>query len=157
MNSDSGAEVRAIVYRQLAMRDHSRGQLQKKLNSRGVDPEVASEVLDQFEEAGLVDDASFARTFVERSREPRGLSRRGVTAKLRDAGVDADLVAEAIEAIDDESEYELALDLAVRKARSTRGLDRAVRERRMAGYLARRGFGSSLVFRAVKEALRGDD
>ena len=50
-------------------------------------------------------------------------------------------------------EYETALALARRKARSLAGLERDVAYRRLAGMLARRGFGAGTVHRVLREVL----
>lgn len=145
--------AQAIVYRQLAQRDRTRAQLAKKLVERDVNDEVAAEVLDSFEERGLIDDAKYAARFAELSREGRGLSRRAIARKLTDAGVETHLIDEALGGYEDETERDVALGLALRKAESTAGLDREVRFRRVAGFLARRGFPSGVVVSVTREAL----
>lgn len=145
--------AREIVLRQLAIMARSREQLREKILAKGISEDVAEHVLDRFTEVGLVDDAAFAESLVRSKRESRGLSRRGMIAELRKRGVDGEVASEAISGIDDEDEYETALQLARKRAASTRGLERHVRERRIAGMLGRRGFGASVSYRAVRAAL----
>ncbi|SNU00644.1 regulatory protein [Ruaniaceae bacterium KH17] len=145
--------AQAIVYRQLAQRDRTRAQLAKKLAERGVNEAVAAEVLDSFEIAGLVNDANYAERYAEYGRTERGLSRRGISAKLAEAGVAPELIADALESYEAEPEREVALELARKKAPSSHGLDRDVRFRRIAGFLARRGFPSSIVVSVTREVL----
>ncbi|HZK04833.1 MAG TPA: regulatory protein RecX [Actinomycetaceae bacterium] len=148
--------ARAIVLRQLTITSRSREQLRVKLEQRGIPDDVSERVLDRFTEVGLIDDAAYAEMLVRTGRESRGLSRRGLAVELRKRGVDGDTAAAAIDAVDDEAEFATALRLAERKAASTIGLERAVRERRIAGMLARKGYGSSVVYRAVGEVLAAD-
>ncbi|MDO5495829.1 MAG: regulatory protein RecX [bacterium] len=145
--------AREIVLRQLAMMARSREQLREKILARGVSEPVAERVLDRFTEVGLVDDAAFAESLVRTQRESRGLSRRGLAAELTKRGVDREVLAEAVAAVGDEDEYETALRLARKRASATAGLERPVRERRIAGMLARKGYGASVAYRAVREAL----
>lgn len=147
--------AREIVLRQLSYRAHSREQLRGKLASRGVEPEIAEQVLDRFTEVGLVDDAAFAEWVVRSQRDSRGLSRRALAVELHKRGVDGDTAASALTDVQDD--YETALRLAQRKLEATAGLERAVRERRIAGMLARKGYGAAVTFRAVMEALDGEE
>ncbi|MBR7679078.1 RecX family transcriptional regulator, partial [Streptomyces daliensis] len=51
---------------------------------------------------------------------------------------------------------ETARALVDRKLRSTRGLDREKRIRRLAGMLARKGYGEGLALRVVRQALEDE-
>ena len=73
------------------------------LARRGVPDEVAERVLDRFGEVDLIDDAAYARAWVESRHSGRGLARRALAYELRQRGVaDAD-AAEALEAVDAET------------------------------------------------------
>ena len=147
------AKARAIVYRQLALRARSRAQLEAKLSERGIPDEVARGVLDRFEDAGLVDDAAYAEAAVRSRRAQRGLSRRALALALRSDGVGGEVAEEALAGITREDELTAALALARRKAASTSGLDRVVRERRIAGMLGRKGYPADVVVTAMRQAL----
>lgn len=64
---------------------------------------------------------------------------------------------DAVEQLDPEQEAETARRLVRRKLSSTRGLDPAVRTRRLAGLLARKGYGPGLAFRVIREVLEDDE
>lgn len=145
--------AREVILTQLSMMARSREQLRAKVLDRGVSEEIADAVLARFEEVGLVDDAAFAESLVRMQRESRGLSRRGLRHELTKRGVDAETAAEAVDAIDDEAEYATALELARKKARSVARLERPVQERRIASMLGRKGYGASISYRAMREAL----
>ncbi len=137
------------------MAPRSRAQLAEKLAARDVPDEVASEVLDRFEDVGLVDDARYAEGFVNARQGQRG--RRALALELRRKGVDDETAREAVDAVDDASEEAAARRLVQRKLAATRGLDRVVRQRRLAGALARRGFPPGLVMSVVREELAADE
>lgn len=118
--------------------------------------DVAEEVLSRFEEVGLIDDAAFADAWVESRHHSRGLARRALARELRTKGVDSALVEEAIGQLDADQEAETARALVDRKLRSTRGLDREKRIRRLAGMLARKGYGEGLALRVVRQALEDE-
>jgi regulatory protein len=135
----------------------TRAQLAALLARRGVPDEVAERVLNRFGEVDLVDDAAYARAWVESRHAGRGLSRRALAYELRQRGVaDADS-AEALEAVDSERELAAARELVRRRLPATEGLDPAARTRRLAGLLARKGYSGGLAMRVVREALAASD
>ncbi|MFG2297995.1 recombination regulator RecX [Streptomyces sp. NPDC048603] len=152
-------QARAICLRLLTGSPRTRRQLADALHKRGIPEEVSEEVLSRFEEVGLIDDAAFAGAWVESRHRGRGLARRALARELRTKGVDGGLVAEALEQLDSEQEEETARDLVARKLRSTRGLDRDKRIRRLAGMLARKGYPEGMALRVVRRALEeeGED
>ena len=97
-------------------------------------------MLSRFEEVGLINDSAFADAWVESRHHGRGLARRALAQELRTKGVDPTLIDEAVGQLDSEQEEETARELVARKLRSTRGLDRDKRLRRLAGMLARKGY-----------------
>ena len=143
--------ARNIVLRQLTAGARSRAQLAAVLARRGVPDDVAEAVLDRFEEVDLVDDAEFARQWVQSRHTGRGLARRALTHELRHRGVDDETVRAAVGEIDDDAELEAARVLVRRRLPSTASDDPARRVRRLAGMLARKGYGPGVAMRAVRE------
>jgi regulatory protein len=154
---DPVARAKALCLRLLTGSSKTRKQLADAMRKREIPDEVAEEVLSRFEEVGLIDDAAFADAWVESRHRGRGLARRALAMELRSRGVDHAVVAEAVERLDPEQEADTARELVRRKLRSTRGLDRQVRLRRLAGMLARRGYPEGLALRVVREALDAED
>ncbi|WP_327705201.1 recombination regulator RecX [Streptomyces decoyicus] len=146
-------QARAICLRLLTGNPRTRKQLGDALRQRGIPEEAAEEVLSRFEEVGLIDDAAFADAWVESRHHGRGLARRALARELRTKGVDSALIDVAVGRLDSEQEESTARELVDRKLRSTRGLDREKRLRRLAGMLARKGYSEGLALRVVKQAL----
>ncbi|MEU7452773.1 recombination regulator RecX [Streptosporangium roseum] len=155
--ADPQAVARAICLRLLTMAPRTRAQLAEALRKREVPEAAAEAVLERFSEVGLIDDEAFAAAWVSSRHAGRGLARRALASELRHRGVDEDTVKEAVEQLDPEQEVETARRLVARKLSSTRGLEPAVRTRRLAGMLARKGYGPGLAFRVVREALEGEE
>ncbi|MFC9716888.1 RecX family transcriptional regulator [Micrococcus luteus] len=154
--------AREVVLRQLALGPRSRGQLERKLAERQAEPELIERVFDRFEEVRLVDDAAFAEVWVRSRHRSKGLARRAIGHELQQKGVDREIAAEALEAIDGEDERTAALDLVRRRLRGRTvpgGASpeaRAERDkvtRRLVGMLGRKGYGGGLAFAVVKEVL----
>ncbi|MGW0844437.1 recombination regulator RecX [Streptomyces sp. NPDC002787] len=158
-SGDPAERARAICLRLLTGTPRTRKQLADALHKREIPEDVADEVLSRFEEVGLINDSAFADAWVESRHHGRGLARRALARELRTKGVDSALIDEAVSQLDSEQEESTARELVARKLRSTRGLDRDKRLRRLAGMLARKGYPEGMALRVVRQALEeeGED
>ncbi|MFD9863231.1 recombination regulator RecX [Streptomyces alboflavus] len=156
---DPAERARAICLRLLTGTPRTRKQLADALRKREIPDDVAEEVLSRFEEVGLINDEAFADAWVESRHHGRGLARRALARELRTKGVDSAVIDEAVGQLDADQEEATARELVARKLRSTRGLDRDKRLRRLAGMLARKGYAEGLALRVVRQALEeeGED
>ncbi|MBO4163817.1 regulatory protein RecX [Micromonospora antibiotica] len=149
---DEGEMAREICLRQLAVRPRTRAELAGALAKKGISDEVSAQVLDRYDEVGIIDDAAFARAWVSSRHNGRGLARRALANELRQRGVDGEVASEALGELDEETEAETARALVDRKLRTARGEPDAV-FRRLVGMLARKGYPPGVAIRAVKDAL----
>jgi regulatory protein len=158
-DADPEAVARKILLDQLTGQARSRAELATKLAKRRVPEEVAQRLLDRFEEVGLVDDAAFARLWVESRQPGKGLGRRALAQELRRKGVDEEVARAALDEVEPEDEEAAARELVRRKLRTMRNVDRTTATRRLSGMLARKGHGGDVVWRVVREELdaRGYD
>src|SRR4051794_1709977 len=152
-DADPESVARTILLNQLTGRARPRSELAPKLSSREVPDDIATRLLDRFEEVGLVDDAAFARDWVEQRQSGRGLAKRALAQELRRKGVDDEVAREALDEIDPDDELEVARTLVRAKLRTVRNVDRDKAVRRLVGMLARKGHSSSVAFKVVKEEL----
>jgi regulatory protein len=148
--------ARQICLHQLEYAPRTRAELATTLRKKGVDDEVAEQVLSRFAEVGIIDDALFAQMWVTSRHRGKGLARRALSQELRRKGVDDEAVADAVATLDPEHELTTARELVARRLRSTAGLPTDARVRRLAGMLARKGYPSGLAFRVVREALAAE-
>ena len=151
--ADPESVARAVCLRALTGAPKTRQQLAELLAKRDVPEDAAEAVLDRFTEVGLIDDAAFARAWVSSRQAGRGLARRALSAELRAKGVDAEVAAEAVEAVDEDDERAAARRLVERRAGAMRRLDRATATRRLMGMLARKGYNGGLAAAVVREVL----
>ena len=151
--SDPEARARQICLRLLTVAPRTRAELAAALSRHGVPREAAEAVLGRFTDVGLIDDAAFARAWVESRHYSRGLSRRSLSAELRRQGIETEEIREAVDTLDPEQEVATARRLVEQKMAATRGQPPEVRVRRAAGTLARKGYPPGLVFRLIKEVL----
>ncbi len=71
-----------MCLRLLTLAPRTRVQLAEALKKRGVPDEAADAVLGRFTDVGLIDDAAFARAWVESRHHGQGLSARALSAEL---------------------------------------------------------------------------
>ncbi|HET9871272.1 MAG TPA: regulatory protein RecX [Propionibacteriaceae bacterium] len=152
---DAATVAHTIVLNKLTTQARTRLELSKALRKKNVPESVAASVLDRMEDVGLVDDAKFARTWVESRRSRRYLSKAALRRELAVKGVAKDQIDSALDGIDGEDEFAAAYGLAQKKLRSMAALDAEVQYRRLAGALARRGFGPALTLRVLSDLLDG--
>lgn len=150
---DPEARARQVCLRLLAAAPRTRAQLAQAMRQAGIPSQAAEAVLARFTDVGLIDDAVFARAWVESRHHSRGLSRRSLSAELRRQGVQRQQIQEAVDTLDPEQEVATARALVERKMAATRGRPPDTRARQAAGLLARKGYPPGLAFRLIREAL----
>jgi regulatory protein len=150
-DADPEDVARAIALRKLTGQARTRHELAQALQKKNVPEEVAAVVLDRLEQVGLVDDGAFAHDWVESRQRRRHLSRSALRRELQLKGVDRDQVDAALATVDTDAELAAARELVAKKQGAGRGVDPLVRRRRLAGALARRGFGSGIIATVLGE------
>jgi regulatory protein len=139
------ATQRALGY--LVRREHSRQELARKLQARGVDPGETDATIERLASEGWQDDARFAESLV-RMRTAAGYGPRHIRAELGTHGLDGEAIARAMATFEGDWD-ELARDL-VRRRFGEAG-PRDLRERRKAGeLLMRRGFEGDSIRSATR-------
>ena len=140
----------------LAVRDFSRAELSGRLASRGFEAEAIESAILRLEEAHLLNEEAYAANFAA-SRAARGVAATVIRRDLAAKGVDADLAARAAaEASPADDDAARCRELAGAWLAKRPGLTGEVAARRLAGYLARRGYPSGLVARIVWDLTETD-
>ncbi|WP_420370368.1 regulatory protein RecX [Curtobacterium sp. L1-20] len=151
------ADAERLSMRALGRKGVSESELRTMLAQNDLDPDVVEYEIDRLTRVGLLDDVALATDLVDRLHDRKGLGRQGVVAELRRRGIDQAVIDAALDAAadDDDDEFVRAIDLAQKRAGQLRGLDRATAERRLSGYLMRKGYNGGVVRIAVERALSG--
>ena len=123
------------------------------LRRRGIPADAAEAVLDRFSDVGMIDDAAFAEAWVTSRHHGRGLARRALGQELRRRGVDGEIIKNALQRLDPDTEVETARALVARRLRAMDGVPADVAFRRLAGMLARKGYPPAVVIPVVRQAL----
>ncbi|MBW8374231.1 recombination regulator RecX [Stenotrophomonas sp.] len=121
----------------LVRREHSRKELTRKLQARGIENEAAEAAVSKLAEAGWQDDTRFAENLV-RIRANTGYGPIHIRAELGTHGLDSDQIAAAMETFEGDW-TENARDLVCRRFGDA-GPQELPQRRKAADLLARRGF-----------------
>jgi regulatory protein len=156
-DADHESVARKILLDQLTGQARSRKELSDKLASRNVPDEIATALLDRFEEVGLVDDEAFARSWIASRQPGKGLARRALAQELRRKGIDDEVARDALDEVDPADEEAAARALVRKKLRTLSRVDDTTATRRLVGMLARKGYSSGLAFAVVRDELAADD
>jgi regulatory protein len=151
--ADPESVARKILLDQLTGQARSRKELSDKLAKKNVPPELATRLLDRFEEVGLVDDEAFAKAWIASRQPGKGLARRALALELRRKGIDDEVARDALDEIDPADEEAAARALVRKKLRSLSQVDATTATRRLVGMLARKGYGSGMAFAVVRDEL----
>lgn len=149
---DADKVDRALLYR-LGARDMSVREVEAWLADHDVPEGDIPEWVDRLLRLGYIDDQRLAEQLVHKHAERKGQGRQAITQELRKRKLDNATIATALELLSNDSEQQRANELAAQRAAKMTGLDRDTAERRLMGFLARRGYSSSVSLTAVKHAL----
>jgi len=152
-DADPEAVARKILLDALTGQARSRKELADKLAKKLVPDEIATRLLDRFEEVGLIDDAAFARLWVSHRQPGKGLARRALAHELRHKGIDDEIAREVLDEVDPADEEAAARELVRKKLRTLSRVDDTTATRRLVGLLARKGYGPGMAFAVVREEL----
>jgi regulatory protein len=137
-----------LAYRHLGRRDRTEAQLRRHLAGREVPEVTIDAAVQELVRLGYLDDARYARVFVEDRRSLDGWGPERIERSLLAAGIDAELVAVAVGARDGADELAAAVALLCRRYRETPATDRE-RDRAL-GVLVRKGYDIELAHAAVQ-------
>jgi regulatory protein len=144
----------ATVLRSLELRSYARTDLGRRLLRKGHPRQAVEAALERAAGLGLLDDAAYARGYVQ-TRAARG---RGPSRLIRDLlamGVQRSLIDRALEAEwrEGSDRSSVPLVLATKRAAQLGPLPRQTKRRRVLAYLARRGFSGREVTDMVEGVL----
>ena len=150
LSTDDKLYGRALNY--VAVRQRTLWEVAFYLERKGADTPLAQSIVSKLSNLGLLDDAKFARSFINDRVLLRPSSRRKIIMELKKKRVPDAVInrafAELIEESDDNPERTALLEVITRKRRQTKYQD----DTKLMQYLARQGFGYS----DIKSALSQD-
>jgi regulatory protein len=151
--ADIEAAYRTVL-RCLELRSYARSDLGRRLLRKGHPRSAVEVALERASELGLLDDAAYARGYVQ-SRAARGRGPLRLTRDLLAMGVARSLIDRALAAQWPEGSDRSSMPqiLATKRAAQLGALPRQTKRRRVLAYLARRGFSGREVTEMVERVL----
>ena len=149
--ADPYSIANTIALNALVARAKSKGELLAHLKKRGVEDDVAQATIFRLQENGLINDSEFAKAWTQSRHTSKKLSKRIIAGELRTRGVDQSSIDEALDEIDDESEYRTAFSLGMKKYNTMSRLEPEVQIRRIQSLLQRKGFSLPTIARVIRE------
>jgi regulatory protein len=137
-----------LSYRYLGFRDRTVVEVRRHLEAKRVEPDTIEQTVAELQELDYLDDARFARRFVEDRRSLDHWGNERIERKLLSAGVAPDLIAPALAEREDGGELEAALTVLSRRFREPPETDRD-RERAL-GFLVRKGYELEIAYDAIR-------
>lgn len=144
-------DAEQALLKRLRSRSLSVREARAALAQAGLDPAEVDAVTARFEGNRYLDDTALAEQLLHKGIERKGQGRQAVALSLAQRGIPRDVVDAALAGLPDD-DADRALEFARSKVRAMAGLDRDVALRRLAGQLARRGYGSGALS-AARQAL----
>jgi len=128
-------KIYGLVLRYVAIRPRSKWEIQTYLARKHSPLPLQEKILNKLSNNGLVNDESFARSWIDNRRLLKPVSRRRLQLELRQKHVSDEIIEQSL--ADDETDERAVLkELITRKRRQTKYQD----QEKLLAYLARQGF-----------------
>ena len=147
------SEVQIAFDRSLALLERyvkTERQMKDYLVQKGFAPSVADGAIDRLKRYGYIDDATYARFYVENGIRQKG--KRRLQQELRQKGIERDLTEEILS--DVQEEVSVAVAEGLKYLRGAPVTDRAVKAK-VYRHLAARGFESETILSALRQMSEG--
>jgi regulatory protein len=148
--------ARTVALTMLSSRALPSAEILRRLQRKGHPRPATEEAVGALREAGMIDDAEFARHYARTRAVRQRFGTRRLLAELRRLGVDDKVAEVAVQQAleqDGVDESTVLREAAGKKARTLQGLDPETAKRRLRSYLLRRGFKGGELSQVVREAL----
>lgn len=155
LEKDAPYRARERALRFLGVRDRSQREAETRLRQAGFHPEVIGETVIWLKSLDYLNDRRFAAAYAT-EKQRTGWGVRRIRAELASKGVDRSVIDEVLEIQDaagsaSAMEGADALEQAVRRRFSSQfAVDPQAAERRLAGFLARRGYDWDTIGRMAR-------
>ena len=151
--------AKSCALRFLTRRVRSTQEIRMKLFEKEFDPAIIEDVVRHLHGSGLLNDRRFAQAFVHDLQLRKPCGRRFLLRQLRMKGVPSSVIEETLsEALTTDQErdaaFEAATALLQRFRTSRRNVEAAAQQRRIAQYLARRGFGWDTIIPVIRKVFQ---
>lgn len=146
--TDSPSDARQYALKLLGYRGRSEKELRERLGKRGFPQVVIDGTLSYLKKACLVDDKALAADLKRQAFEQRLLGRRGAKSFMLKRGLPQSLVESTLD-YDEEAELKNAVRFLDKKKIALGRYTGEEKKRKLWGLLARRGYSSGVIVKAM--------
>lgn len=151
---DDVARAYNNALRWLGYRPRSRLEIERHLRQKGYETEAVEAAMARLVAHRYVDDAAFARSWLNPRERLRPRGARGLSHELRQKGVEREIIEEVLTDLDEEASAWAAIE---GKMRRWQGLDEMTFRKKAMGFLSRRGFAFDIVRKTCDKAWEAMD
>jgi regulatory protein len=131
--------------------EHCTYELYQKLYKWGISAEESSQIIKSLLQRRFVDDKRFTRSFVNDKFNFAHWGKRKIAMALYTKRIDRQVIAEALDTIDEEAYRNLAKELCLTKSRTIEEPQTFEGRTKLFRFLISRGFEPDIASRTVKE------
>lgn len=144
------------VLNYLSYRSRSEKEVIDYLKKYNYGEALIIKIVDKCKKYKYIDDLSFAESFARDRVRLKKYGSRRIKYELNQKGIGDNLIDQALEDLDRNKEYEMALELAKKRIKSYSNDDRNKKYRKLSGYLQRRGYDFSVISKVLNQVLDYD-
>ncbi len=144
--SDYGKLLERVM-NYVMIRPRSIREVRDYLWRKKADPEVGDRIIQKMESRGYLGDAAFAKSWVRSRQLTKPVSKRRLTAELRQKGVTSELIEQALGGEEAYDELTALREIITKKSKQARYQD----EQKLMQYLARQGFSYDVIKSTLAE------
>ncbi len=126
----------------LNFRQHAEAEIVQKLQKHAIPEEFIESAIARLKRSGLVDDAKFAKVWVENRKEMRPRGRRALAFELKQRGIGPETINEVLEEVNEE---EMAYQVALKRSQRLKELDWGEFRLKLTRFLSQRGFNYEVI------------
>lgn len=127
-------------------------QIVDKMKQKGFEQEYIDKAISMLKEYKYIDDTLFAQSYVSDSVNFTKMGKNKIKNKLYQKGVNKDTINDTLNSlVDDDQQFEAALDIAKKKYRTIREADKRKKNQKMTSFLQYRGFSFDIIKKVLNE------
>lgn len=140
----------------LGYKSRSEYEIKEKMINKGFSKDSIEKSLQYFREENYINDREYAERYIKDRINLKKLGYHRIKNELYKRNIDSSIVEELLnEYISFSDEYERALELAIKKAKTTyRSQDVQALYRKLGGYLQRQGYSMDIITKVLREVLK---
>ncbi len=137
----------------LSYRQRSEKEIYNALKRKNFEDSYIKNAIDYCRENRYLDDRAFAESFIRDKMNLNSFGPERIRYELILKGISKDIIEDLL-TIDYDEQYEMAMDLALKKLNTYKNGDRNSIYRKLTGFLQRKGYSFDIISKVAKEILK---